>query len=338
MQKLRVGLLGASRVTPGSVVGPAKRLPEVELVSVAARDPERARRYAAKHGIAGSAAGYAELVASPDVDAVYIALPNSLHAEWTIKALEAGKHVLCEKPYAANAQQAQQSAAAAAAATGLTVMHGMHYRYHPLMEALEETVRGGELGEVEHVEAHLCFPNFRTDPVMAGYELGGGATMLCGVYPLDALRVLGPGEPEVVAARATLHSDQVDRTMEVDLRFPGGATGRVTCSISPVPRPRLSLTAGVVGERGSVKARNYLVPQLWNRLETRIDGAVSRRRVRGLATYDYQLKAFVDAVLHGGPVRTGPDDAVATMRLVDTVYEAAGLLPRGLSREATQQA
>src|SRR5215813_2420189 len=146
-----------------ALVAPARRVPEASVVAIAARDPERARRFATRHGIPRVHPSYDALLADPDVDAVYVPLPNALHCRWTIRALEAGKHVLCEKPFAATAAEAEAMAAAAARA-GRVLVEAFHYRYHPLFARLQAILAAGDLGEVRHVEAHLCFPiPFRSD-------------------------------------------------------------------------------------------------------------------------------------------------------------------------------
>jgi hypothetical protein len=154
---VRIGTLGAARITPGALVKPARNSSEAELVAVAARDRTRADAFASKHGIPTVHDSYDTLLADPSIDAIYNPLPNGLHAEWTIAALEAGKHVLCEKPFTANAKEAE-AVAAVASGTGLVVMEAFHYRYHPLAERMREIVERGELGQLRRVETALCFP------------------------------------------------------------------------------------------------------------------------------------------------------------------------------------
>jgi predicted dehydrogenase len=143
-----MGTLGAARITPKALIEPARAVPEVTVTAVAARDPQRARAFAAKHGVARVHDSYEALIADPDVDAIYNPLPNSLHAPWTLRAIAAGKHVLCEKPFTSNAAEAEQ-VAAAARASGLVVMEAMHYRYHPLISMIGDRLRqiGGRSGE-----------------------------------------------------------------------------------------------------------------------------------------------------------------------------------------------
>ncbi len=226
MDRLRIGTLGAARITSSALIKPARQVPEVTVAAVAARDPERARRFAAKHRIRRVHDSYQALIDDPAIDAIYNPLPNSLHAQWTLRAIEAGKHVLCEKPFTANATEAAD-VAAAAAASGLVVMEAFHYRYHPLARRMQEVV-AGEIGPLRYLEASLCFPLPRFSDIRYSYDLAGGATMDAGCYAINWLRMLGPGEPEVLSARARLHGPDVDRAMAASFRFPGGVLGRMT--------------------------------------------------------------------------------------------------------------
>src|SRR5215469_12782410 len=174
MEPLRVGILGAARIVPYALIRPARQVAQVSVYGVAARDVTRARRFAQKHLIPQTFASYEELLADPNIDAVYVPLPNALHAPWTLKALAAGKHVLCEKPFASNASEAELMAAAAQERK-LVLMEAFHYRYHPLAARMKEIVTGGELGEIRHIGAWLCFPlPFRGD-IRYNLALAGGA-------------------------------------------------------------------------------------------------------------------------------------------------------------------
>ena len=324
--QLRIGVLGAARIAPSALIRPAERVPEAVVTAVAARDPERARAFAVKHRIPVVHASYQDLLDDKEIDAVYNPLPNALHAEWTLRALEAGKHVLCEKPFTANAAEAA-TVAAAAKASGLVVMEAFHYRYHPLAERMREIVAGGELGGLRSVEVSMCFPLPLFGDIRYRYDLGGGALMDGGCYALHCLRLLGQGTPEVLSARATLRSPDIDRAMTAELRFPGGASGRITASMWS--HRLLDFTARVVGESGELRITNYLAPHIWNRLTVRTPAGTRRERVHGGPTYGYQLRAFTEAVLRGGPVLTPAEDAVVTMGLIDDIYRAAGMRPRG---------
>ncbi|WP_426514244.1 Gfo/Idh/MocA family protein [Dactylosporangium sp. McL0621] len=321
---LRIGILGAARIAPAALVRPARDVPLVKVAAVAARDRARAEAFAAKHRIGAVHAGYAELVADPDLDAVYNPLPNGLHHEWTLAALAAGKHVLCEKPLTANAAEAREVAAAAERA-GLVVMEAFHYRYHPLIQRVLELLP--TLGEPRHIETALCAPMPRFSDIRYDLSLAGGAMMDMGSYTVHALRTFGGAEPEVVAARATLQKPDVDRAMVAEYRFPGGATGRTTASLWS--RRVLDLSARYTGSEGSLKIFNYLMPNVYHRLTVTRAGRTTREKVPGEATYVHQLRAFAAAVLDGGPNLTPPEDSVRTMTVIDAVYRAAGLNVRG---------
>ena len=195
--------LGAAKIAPAALIRPARAVPDVDVVSVAARDPERARHYADKHGIERVHPTYEALVEDPDVDAIYNPLPNGLHGRWTLAAIAAGKHVLCEKPFTANANEAA-IVARAGDESGLTVMEAFHYRHHPLAARMREVVEQGLIGGVRHIEAWMCFPlPFRKD-IRYRLDLAGGATMDAGCYAINMIRLMAASEPEVVSARAKL--------------------------------------------------------------------------------------------------------------------------------------
>ena len=227
---LRIGILGAARIAPLALINPARENSEVVVAAVAARDVSRAQAFAAKHGIARVHDSYEALIADPDLDAVYNPLPNGLHGRWTQAALAAGKHVLCEKPFTANAAEAREIAELAANSDRV-VMEAFHYRYHPLTLRVEEIIGSGELGKLERVEAALCFPLPKFSDIRYDYSLAGGATMDAGCYAVHMVRTFGGSTPEVVSAQAKLRDPQVDRAMTAELRFAGGHTGRVRCSM-----------------------------------------------------------------------------------------------------------
>jgi predicted dehydrogenase len=322
---LRIGILGAARIAPSALVRPARQVDGVVAAAVAARDPQRAAKFAGKHGIPRVHRSYDELLADPQIEAVYNPLPNALHAEWTLKALAAGKHVLCEKPFTSNEAEARE-VAAAAASSGLVVMEAYHYRYHSLAERMRTIAHDGSLGEIKDVRTWMWFPLPKFSDIRYNYALGGGTTMDC-CYAVHAMRLLGPGEPTVVSARPTLRNPKIDRAMEVTYAFPDGASGHSSTSMWSHRMFRFALR--VTGSRGEMRVLNFIAPQFFNRLTVTVDGKKTSERVRGEATYTAQLRAFLGAVREGGPVLTPPEDAIVTMRLIDDIYRAAGMPLRG---------
>ncbi len=327
---VRFGVLGAARIAPAALIRPARKHPEASVDAVAARHLRRGVDFATRHHIPLVKDSYDAVVTDPDIDAVYIPLPNSLHAEWTLRALAAGKHVLCEKPFTANAAEAKEVRAAADRAAereGLVVMEAFHYRYHPLARRMGEIVDGGELGELRHIEAWLCAPIPKKSDIRYQAELAGGAMMDMGAYVVHWARFLGRGEPTVVSARATLYTDGIDRAMDADLVFPGGHTATVHCSMWS--SSLLRVAARVRGTRGEMRVMNPIAPQTLSWLSVRSGGTRRHEFTSRRPTYAYQLDAFCDAVLRGGPVLTPPADAVANMTVIDAVYRAANMHPRG---------
>ncbi|HWO68568.1 MAG TPA: Gfo/Idh/MocA family oxidoreductase [Umezawaea sp.] len=320
---VRIGVLGASRIAPMAVIKPARTSSAAVVVAVAARSRDKARAFADKHGIGRIHDDYRALLDDPAVDAVYNPLPNGLHGHWTLAALAAGKHVLCEKPFTANADEAA-AVAEAAAASGLVVMEAFHYRYHPLAQRMAEVVASGELGELRHVEAHVCFPLPIFSDIRYDLGLAGGAMMDAGSYTASIVRLLGGGEPEVRSARALLRTPGVDRAMRAEVVFPSGCTGTVHASLWSAGA-LLRISAKAVGTAGTMNVLNPLAPQAPHRLSVRANGNSRVERFSRRPSYAYQLDAFTDAVLHGTPFPTTSADAVANMTLIDSVYRAAGL-------------
>jgi predicted dehydrogenase len=319
---VRIGILGASRFAPMILIKPARGNAEVVVAAVADRDVSQARAFAAKHGVGRVHESYEALIADPDLDAVYIVLPNGLHGRWTRAALAAGKHVLCEKPFTANAAEAREIAELAATSDRV-VMEGFHYRYHPSASRIEEIIASGELGNLERVEGAWCFWMPKSSHNRYNYSLAGGSLMDLGCYAVSMVRTLGGSTPEVVSAQAKLRGPEVDRAMTAELRFAGGHTGRVHCSMWSTDLPHF--TAKVVGDRGELRL-NPLIP--FQRFSVR---SANGKRVENFtvrSTYAYQLDAFAAAVLRGEPVKTGPQDAVENMSVIDAIYRAAGLSVR----------
>ncbi len=319
---LRIGILGAARIAPLALIKPAKGNVEVVVAAVAARDVSRAQAFAAKHDIARVHESYETLIADPDLDAVYNPLPNSLHGRWTRAALAAGKHVLCEKPFTANAPEAREIAELAAKSDRV-VMEAFHYRYHPLTLRAEQIIASGELGKLERVEAAMCFPLPKFSDIRYNYSLAGGATMDAGCYAVHMARTFGGSTPEVVAAQAKLRDPEIDRAMTADLRFAVGHTGRARCSMWSSDLLRIS--ARVIGDQGELRVLNPVAPQFFNRLAVRSADGKRVEHFARRASYAYQLDAFAAAVLRGEPVKTTPEDAVENMTVIDAIYRAAGL-------------
>jgi predicted dehydrogenase len=295
------------------------------VVAVAARDPERAAAFAQRHGIGRVEASYADLVWAPDVDAVYIGLPVSHHAHWTLEALRAGKHVLCEKPFATSAGEASKMVDLAAQ-RGLVCCEAIHYYFHPLAARLRALCQA-ELGPLERLEGRFDAPIGDLDDIRYQLALGGGATMDLGCYVIHWMRTIVGEEPSVTRATAIERPAGVDEAMTAELRFSCGATARVDCDMSKGGGYRAELR--VRGRDGELEVRNLLAPHFGHSLRWQTGAGEVRETVDGEGTtFDYQLEAFVAAVRGERPLATGGEDAIANARVLDAIYAAAGLAPR----------
>ncbi|MCO1659630.1 Gfo/Idh/MocA family protein [Pseudonocardia humida] len=330
MEPLRIGVLGAARIAGAAIAAPA-RLTGARLVAVAARDRDRALAFAGEHGVERVLGSYAEVIADPEVEAVYNPLANSLHGPWNRIAVEAGKHVLTEKPSASDAAEAREVRDAALKA-GVLLMEGFHYLYHPVTRRLLDAVASGEIGELRGVEVHMEMPSPADGDPRWSLELAGGTVMDVGCYGLHLHRVLGRfagGEPTVTAARGRERAGApgVDESMEIELAFPSGLPGLVRTSMTATER---DFSCRVVGSRGEVVAPSFVLPHLDDRVLLTVDGQQRVEELGRRSSYAYQLEAFAAAVRAGGEVATGADDAVASAELIDAAYRAAGfpLRPR----------
>lgn len=317
---LRIGVLGAARIAPRALISPAAATGVAQVVAVAARDPARAGAYAAEHGIPIVAADYEALIAHPEVEAIYNALPPSRHADLSIAALAAGKPVLCEKPFAMNLAQVQ-AMADAAEASGLVLMEAFHYRYHPLFARVLEIVASGEIGEVRRMDAVFCAAIAQTETELR-YDpaLGGGALMDLGTYCLHWARTVAGAEPVGARAQSVFGASGVDISTHAILGFPGGVIAEVTCDMVGPVRATLDIT----GREGTMKVVNPLAPQLGHLLEVAREGEAPRQETMTRdPTFDFQLRAFVDAVRGGAAPLTGGQDAVGQMAAIDAIKAAA---------------
>jgi Predicted dehydrogenases and related proteins len=324
-EPVRIGVLGAARIAEQAIVGPA-HVTGARLVTVAARDRRRAEAFAAAHGVERTAGSYAEVLADPDVELVYNPLPNGLHGPWNRAAVDAGKHVLSEKPFASTAEEAAEVRDAARRA-GVTVVEGFHYLFHPVMRRLFTLVDNAELGELTRVDALIAMPAPDDGDPRWSLPLAGGALMDLGCYGLHAHRMLGRwagGEPVLLGARAKERAGApgVDEWLAADLRFPSGATGSMRCSMA---HPRFEMTLHVTGSRGEATVMDFVQPHKDDRVLVRTSGDIATEHHGTRSSYTYQLEALIGALRGGTPMPIDTDDAVATAELIDECYRAAGL-------------
>ena len=320
---LRIGILGAAGIAPVSIIQPATRRDDVVVQAVASRSMEAADQFARRHSLVRAYGDYRSLLGDPEIDLVYVALPPSEHAAWSIAALEAGKHVLCEKPFAMNAREATRMRQAAES-TGRRLIEAFHDRYHPLSGELDELKSSGRLGDIVSLRAVFWGPNaFDPDALRHKPELGGGSLMDLGCYAVHWVRALMQEEPSVVSASAVLNPVGADRIMEASLVFPGGATASIFSNMSEDVAMTNSLE--VVGTRATVRANNLVFPSKGHSISEESSGVLREWTVRGATTYDHQLDAIVRGLASGEQLLTEGDDSVANMTLIDAIYSEAGI-------------
>lgn len=320
---IRFGILGAARIAPIALIRPASLLPGIEVTAVAASSAEKAQAFANEHGIPKVSASYAELIDSPDIDAIYNALPPNLHEQWSVAALESGKHVLCEKPFAMNAVQARRMVAAATASDRLLV-EAFHYSFHPYFRRVLELLANDHIGSIRHIKAQFDVripygpSEFRHDPI-----LGGGALMDLGCYPVHWVRTLMGSEPQVERAECVRSEAGVDVVTRAFLRFPGGATAEIRTAMDETAAERHYARVVIEGEKGRLTLENPIAPHNGNKIITEVDGVTRSESVAGESTYYYQLQHFIAAVEGPEAPLTGGDDAINNMQLIDNIYAAA---------------
>ncbi len=315
---VRFGILGAARIAPHALIDPARVTPGVEVVAIAARDPARARLFAAANGIPMVMPDYISLVESCEVDAIYNALPPALHAQLTIAALKAGKHVLCEKPFAMSRDEAEEMAAAARA-SGCVLMEAVHCRYHPLFIDVLAIIQSGRIGELQRIEAFFT-AEIADAPGQIRHqrELGGGALMDLGVYCVHWCRTLAGREPLVVRAQSDLAGSGVDLGTRAELDFGDGLTAEIYCAMDQPHRTALT----AIGTAGRITVQNPLSPHRPHQVTLEVDGSAQVRTYTDRPTYAFQLDAFLSAI--GGDAASILVDAMDSVRntlVIDQIRE-----------------
>jgi D-xylose 1-dehydrogenase (NADP+, D-xylono-1,5-lactone-forming) len=311
---LRWGVLSTADITDKVLAG------GLEPVAVASRDAERARAWADKRGVEGAHGSYEALLADDGIDAVYIPLPNSMHVEWSIKALEAGKHVLCEKPLTRHAADAER-AFDAAERNDRVLAEAFMWRHHPQATRLRELIDAGTVGRVRLIRAAFSFPLDDMGDVRANHELEGGALMDVGCYPVSGARFVAGSEPERVYAETVSGGpgEGVDFALAATLRFPGDVLATIDCGLTYAKRDELE----VVGEQGSL-----FLDDPWHSLEpvieVRREDGTERVEADAANPYGCEVADFEAAVAGERPSRFGRQDAVAQARLIEALYESAG--------------
>jgi predicted dehydrogenase len=311
--RLRWGLLSTasiSRLVLSSGAG--------DFAAVASRSPERARDYAREHGLERWHGSYEELLDDPEVDAVYVPLPNSMHVEWSIRALEAGKHVLCEKPMSRDPEDVERAFDTAERA-GRVLAEAFMWRHHPQLQRARELIAQGAIGRLRLIRAAFSFVEDDPRDIRLQADLEGGGLMDVGCYCVSGCRALAGTEPERVYAEQVIGGNGVDVALAATLRFPGDVVATLDCGLSYVARDELE----AVGDQGSL-----FLDDPWHGREAvievrRPDRSTERLETGPANSYALELADFEAAARGRRPPRYGRDDAVAQARTIAALYRSA---------------
>jgi predicted dehydrogenase len=324
-RKVRWGILGAARIATARVIPATLACPRAEVVAVASRALDKARAVADRHGIPAAYGSYEELIADPDVDAIYNPLPNHLHVPWSIRALEAGKHVLCEKPIALDAGQARQLLAARDR-TGYLVQEAAMVRTHPRWVGARELIRSGRIGALRAVVGFFSYFNIAPDNVRNQPDLGGGGLLDVGFYPITMSRFLFEAEPlRVIGVLERDPTFGVDRLTSALLEFPTGQA-TFTCA-TQLPHHQW---VDIYGAQARLAVE---IP--WSMPSDRpsrliLDDGLSLTKDNLVSLpfepcdqWQVQCDGFCQAIQTGGPAPVPLEDAVANMQVIDAISRSA---------------
>ena len=322
---VRWGIVSTAKIGRQKVIPGIQAAPNCEVVAIGGRDADRTRAVADDCGIPTAYGSYEALLEAPDVDAVYVPLPNHLHAEWTNPAAQAGKHVLCEKPLALDAAEAQTIVDACDAA-GVLLMEAFMYRLHPTWRTVVELVRSGRIGTLTTVQSWFSYFNDDPTNIRNIAEYGGGALMDIGCYPVNLSRLLFAGEPERVSAAITRDpSSGVDVVTAGVLEFAGG-TSSFCCSTRTEPDQRVHVygTDGII----TLEIPFNIPPDRPTRIHVTAGGAppadpaFEEITFEPIDQYAIEAESFASAVLGAGSLPFEPQDAVANMAVIDRLVAA----------------
>jgi len=310
---LNIGILGCARIARRGVIAGIQQSGVAHLAAIASRNFETAQVWSQEFGIPRAYDSYEALIDDPQIDAVYIPLPNELHRQWTLRAAERGKHVLCEKPLALDAAEAEQMAAGCRE-RGVVLMEAFMWRHQPAVAEARRMLSDGEIGELRLVKMDF---SFQIDPGDWRLEAGrgGGALFDLGCYGINAARLFAAAEPVEIFALGRLHSSGVDITAGVELRFAGGAIALLDCSFECPYRNRIE----IVGTRGAIELPDGVLPTPVGRMIVRGDSAPRALELPG-DQYAEEVKAFAASVA-AGRLLAPAEDGVANMRVLHAVRQ-----------------
>ncbi|HKM78017.1 MAG TPA: Gfo/Idh/MocA family oxidoreductase [Candidatus Bathyarchaeia archaeon] len=318
-RKIRWGVLSTANIGRVALVPAIQHSNNGKLVALASRNMQKGSEFAAKFGIPVTYGSYDDLISADDVDAIYIPLPNSLHREWVVKAAEAGKHVLCEKPLAMNAADCSEMDAAARR-NGVKLMEAFMYRFHPRTQKVLDMIRNQMIGDLRFI--HSAFTFRVTNPINIRFQpkLGGGALMDVGCYCVNMTRTVAGREPIEVQAYANWSATGVDEQLSGNLRFNNGLLAQFDCSLVLNRRELYQL----VGTEGVLDVPSAFLPGTGDTTIRQLHGRdETLHKVPGDDEYRLMVEYFASCVLDDNPVLFPAADSIANMRVIEALYRSA---------------
>lgn len=329
-QKVRWGILSTARIGAGQVIPAIQQSNNGEVVAVGSRDLARGQAFAAQLGIPKAYGSYEELLADPDIDAIYNPLPNDQHGSWSIRSAEAGKPVLCEKPLAMNADEAQHMIDVFAK-YGLLLAEAFMYRFHPQTQRIKQLVEAGGVGKIHFMQATFGFSIGNEDDIRLKREMGGGALMDVGCYCINVIRYMLGEEPDALHAFAEFGArSDVDERLAGLLHFPSGALAQLDCSF----RTPLKQSYELRGTQGRILVERAFIPprseqdgevliRYWHNAPGSPAETYEEVRIEPVNQYTLMVEDFADALLNKRPPRFPIQDSVGTMRVIDRLLASA---------------
>jgi len=319
IRKLRWGVISTSNIARVAVNPAIKASHNGELIAVASRSDTLARIFAKNEGIPTYYGSYKALLEDERIEAVYNPLPNSMHKEWTIKAAEKGKHILCEKPLALSAVECNEMEAAAKA-NGVLLMEAFMYRFHPQIQKMLELIKGGTIGELRLIRNAFTFRLTNPDNIRTKHELGGGSLMDVGCYCVNISRTITGQEPTEVQAIAHWYPSGVDEQMVGTLRFENGVFAQFDCALSIERREMCE----VVGTVASLRISGAFLPGKNDTIifEHRARGKVIEHIIKGVDEYQLMVEHFSNCVLKDKPLHYTPAEASLNMQAIEALYKS----------------
>ncbi len=315
--ELRWGLLSTAHINR-AVIPHLRNSPRNRLVTVASRTIDKARSYAAEWKIDNALGSYEELLADPEIDVIYNPLPNSMHAEWTVKALEAGKHVLCEKPLATTLADVD-AIISAAKRTGKVVAEAFMYRHHPLTLKARELVASGEIGKIVMMRGVFTFNLTNMNDVRMNASLGGGSIWDIGCYPISYARSIYASEPVQVFGQQVASDTGVDESFSGEMLFPGNVLAQIQCSFnSPAYRH-----FEVYGDKGRLEISNPFTPSPKEKISLVQDGKVREIEINSGDLYAGEIEDMADVILDHKQPRISLSDSRNNVRTIIAMLESA---------------